>query len=160
MSQFSLDLSAYIAKAKANIDIVTRVAILDVGKRLVERSPVGDGRLWKSPPPPGYVGGRFRGSWDASVDAPPSAMLRTIDPTGAASNGRIFAAVPDKASGKVYYIVNNTPYAQTLEQGHSTQAPFGMVALTVVEWRNIVDDAVNKNRGSGSMADGLKAYPV
>jgi hypothetical protein len=35
------------------------------------------------------------------------------------------------------YFTNNLPYAQALENGHSNQAPGGMVGLTALMLRNI-----------------------
>jgi len=34
------------------------------------------------------------------------------------------------------------PYARALEEGHSRQAPQGVVGLTVIQYQRIVDDAV------------------
>ena len=50
--------------------------------------------------------------------------------------------IPPEASGKLHYIVNNLPYSIALENGHSGQAPQGMVGLTVTEYQTIVQRAV------------------
>ena len=50
------------------------------------------------------------------------------------------AAIPTKAAGPVYYISNSTPYGQRLEEGHSTQAPLGMVALTKIQFQQYIRD--------------------
>jgi len=42
----------------------------------------------------------------------------------------------------VYFLVNNVPYAQALEDGHSTQAPQGIYGLTALEFQQYVDSAV------------------
>ncbi len=149
MASFALDLREYVTKVKGKLDDVTRSAITDVASRCIEASPVGDPATWKSPPPPGYVGGKFRGSWDLSLDTPSTALYRTIDPTGEASKGRIVAAIPEQASGRMYYICNNTPYAMRLENGWSyMQAPLGIVNLVVFDWQKIVSEAVNKVKAS------------
>jgi len=49
------------------------------------------------------------------------------------------AEVLNLKAGQVIYLVNNLPYAIPLEYGHSSQAPGGMVRLTVQKWRPIVD---------------------
>lgn len=157
MASFALDLREFVAKAKDDIDKVVRGAIMGVAKSLIEKSPVGDPSQWdlkfvqvakaQGWIHDGYVGGRFRGSWDLALDAVPTALYRTIDPDGSVSQDRIEAAIPAQAAGKMYYIANLTPYAMALENGHSYQAPAGMVAVTVVEWQNIVTEAVNKVKG-------------
>lgn len=159
-AKFSLDLSAFVAKAKANGHAVVRRVVLDVGTSLVDKSPVGDRELWAAnidraerglpPLPKGYVGGRFRGNWqygNMSEAGVPMAELPDIDPTGQVSIERINAALPTDAAGKLHIIKNNLPYAQKLEDGHSSQAPSGMVGLTVIEYQGIVSAAaasVNK----------------
>ena len=155
---FSIDLRAFVAKTKENMDEVTRAAINDIGNRLIKASPVGDRELWSENivraqhglplTPPGYVGGKFKNSWDCSVDGPPTALYRTPDATGAESTARIAAGIPTEAGGHVYFIANNQPYAVPLEDGHSTQAPLGIVGLTVFDWQQIVDAAVTTVRGS------------
>lgn len=147
MASFALDLREYVAKAKDDIDKVVRGAIMGVAKSLIEKSPVGDGTLWKTPPPKGYMGGRFRANWDLALDSAPTAQYADIDKTGAVSRIRIEAAIPAQAAGRMYYLANNLDYAMPLEEGHSTQAPNGMAALTVIEWQNIVTEAVNKVKG-------------
>lgn len=140
---FALDLKAFAEKFEANAELVTRKVILDVGKRLVEKSPVGDGDLWASPPPEGYVGGRFRANWQYAFNVVPTEALPDIDPTGQVSINRVAAASGEAGT---HYLVNNLPYASRLEEGWSTQAPQGIVALTVIEFQGVVDRAVREAR--------------
>lgn len=137
---FALDLRAFADKTDARMDAAVKRIVLGVAKELVEMSPVGDADYWKSPPPKGYVGGRFKGSWDYGFNEAPTSLLREIDPSGMTSIARIEAGVmASKAAGAVHYIVNNTPYAQRLEEGWSRrQAPQGMVGLTVMKYQTIV----------------------
>lgn len=44
--KFRIDLAAAIAKAKENSNSLVRKVLLDVGTRVVDRSPVGDKELW------------------------------------------------------------------------------------------------------------------
>ena len=116
----------------------------------MKRSPVGDGDLWKTPPPKGYVGGRFRANWQIGVGAAPTGEL--YDPLQSSYPGEkevvasIDAKVPVRAGGRVYYLVNNLPYAQRLEDGWSKQAPKGMVGLTVLEFQQVMGVAVSTVR--------------
>jgi len=147
-SRFSLDMRKWINGGIANSDAVVRKVILDFGTRLVERSPVGDGTLWKRPPPKGYVGGRFRANWQYGNLAGaglPSGELPDIDATGRASTERLAAGVAGAARmATKHYLVNNLPYAIRLETGWSKQAPAGMVAITVAEFQPIIDKAATE----------------
>ncbi|MDY7026076.1 MAG: hypothetical protein SVC26_07035 [Pseudomonadota bacterium] len=102
------------------INLVTQKITVDLHKDLVMTWPVGNPDLWKSPyAPAGYVGGRSRMSWDISVTPKPKfAPLSTSYPVPASTLPQL---------SKVYYITNGAPYAQRLNQGHSTQMPSGTV---------------------------------
>lgn len=139
---FSLDLQRFVEKTKAKADDAVGAIVVGVASRIDERSPVGDAKYWVSPPPKGYVGGHFRANWQLGVDAVPQGEIPGVDQTGEATQGRIVASIPDEAAGNVYWLANNTPYARRLEEGWSRQAPQGMVALTVVEYEQIVREAV------------------
>ena len=152
-NSFALDLRRYVDKYKDDMDKVARTAVIDVGARLIEASPVGDPSKWKLPDsaPPGYVGGTFKNSWDMSVEATPTAIYDKPDKTGADSTARIDAAVPGQAAGPVYFIANTQPYAVRLEEGWSHQSPpNAMVGLTVLAWQQIVDAAVGKVKEGSS----------
>ena len=137
-STFALDLEKFAQKTSRTLEQAVRMVVMECGRRVVEKSPVGDGNLWKDPPPKGYVGGRFRGNWQYSFGAVKDGDLPDIDKTGAVSLSRITAGVNTSPAFGVHYIHNNLPYAQRLEDGYSTQAPAGMVGLTVVEYQQIV----------------------
>jgi hypothetical protein len=139
--EFTLNLSAFVAKAKSNADACVRKIVLDMGTRIVLRSPVGDGKYWKSPPPKGYIGGRFRANWQYGAGVIPGGTLSAIDRNGGATISKIAQAIPFAAAGMIHYLTNNLPYAMRLEYGWSRQAPAGMVAITVVEYQTIVRNA-------------------
>ncbi|MCQ0168433.1 hypothetical protein DN388_15865 [Pseudomonas sp. S12(2018)] len=94
----------------------------------------------------GYVGGRFGGNWQFSIDAPATGELDRIDPSGSQAIADLQAQVQALTIGQTAYIVNNLPYAIPLEYGHSTQAPSGMVRVTLDRFQGIVDEAIRKNR--------------
>ena len=142
---FSDDIRKFAQKAGSNMDKVIRKVVFDIGTSLVERTPVGDAKYWKSKPPPGYVGGHARGNWSHSVGAQVIQEIEGVDPSGGKSINRIAASVPIKAAGKVHYIQNSVPYIEALEDGHSRQCPpGGMVALTKVEFQDMVAKATGK----------------
>jgi hypothetical protein len=138
---FALDLQKFAEKTGKKADDAVGAIVVRISAELDRRSPVGDATYWQHPAPAGYVGGRFRGSWNLGVGELP-ANVETVDPSGAATQGRIIATIPEQASGKVYYLFNATPYGRRIEEGWSRQAPQGVVGLTVIQFQRIVDDAV------------------
>lgn len=141
MSSFSLQLKEFADKTNARADDVVGRVVTNIAQRLDARSPVGDASYWQSKPPKGYVGGRFRGNWQLGIGFAPGGETGRIDPGGAATLGAIVAEIPTKAAGLVFYLANNVPYAQRIEDGWSRQAPQGLVGLTVTEFQPIVAQA-------------------
>lgn len=136
------DMFRFILKGKGAIQKITKQVLLEVGYRLVARSPVGDPSLWTPPYwPKGYIPGDFINNWQLGVDVIPNATyVSGPNELGSDSYTR-FAKLPRWAVGHVYYFVNNLPYAMMLERGHSSQAPIGIVGLTVLEYPEIVRQA-------------------
>ncbi len=144
---FSIDLAKFAEKAKGNMETVVRVSVIEIGNKIIDRSPVGDATAWKNPPPAGYVGGRFRGNWQYGFNSAPSGDFDTIDKSGDVSRQRIQVGITSNPVVGIHYLTNNLPYAQRLEDGYSKQAPSGMVGLTAIEAPGIVEAAaraVNK----------------
>jgi hypothetical protein len=139
---FELAIAAFAAKAKANANLVVRKVVMDIATSLVLRSPVGDAKYWIHAPPPGYVGGRFRGNWQFGIGEIDRTTTTKVDPDGEPTIAGIVGKLPDHLGGQIYYITNSLPYAQALEDGHSRQAPQGVVGLTWVEWRDYLRNAV------------------
>jgi len=111
--------------------------------RLKKKARLVDGMDIKAPP--GYTGGRFRGNWQVSFDAPTTKENGRIDKTGdltkAAGN---YTLSLFKVGMRSIYFCNNVPYAYPLEMGHSTQAPGGMVRITAAEFQRFFDDAIRE----------------
>lgn len=122
---------------RANPDNLTKTG------RLKKKARVVDGMDIKAPP--GYTGGRFRGNWQVSFDAPTTDETGRIDKTGnltkAAGN---YTLSLFKVGMKAIYFCNNVPYAYPLEMGHSTQAPGGMVRITAAEFQRFFEEAVRE----------------
>ena len=152
MGTFALQMAAIIEKTKAAPDLVIRAVLMKIDSRLVSRSPVGDATYWKNKPPAGYVGGRFRGAWQMAIGSP-SSGTGAIDADGSATTAAHAGVVGAAKAGDVIYLTNNLPYAKRIEQGWSRQAPVGLVALTVVEFNTLLDDAVNGVRAGTSASD-------
>lgn len=89
----------------------------------------------------GYVGGRFRGNWQISIGEPAGKELDRIDPNGAPTINTETAKLGSFTVGPAIYITNHLPYAHRLEyEAWSTQAPNGMVRITVEEFDQIVEE--------------------
>jgi hypothetical protein len=138
---FSRDLALFVQRAKANQDLVLRKVCLDLYRSLVMKSPVGNPDLWKHPRK-GYVGGRFRANWQVGVGVINSDMSNPPDADVESAVSRAEGALQDVKVGGVIYITSSLPYAQELEYGHSTQAPAGMLRLTVQEYGQYLEKAV------------------
>lgn len=93
-----------------------------------------------------YVGGRFRGNWNFSIGSPDNSFRIQPDPTGEATMARLVNGAIEFKAGQTAFIVNNLPYAIPLEFGHSTQAPGGMVRITVARFQQIVLEAIRNNQ--------------
>ena len=106
-----------------------KVIALDLFRRIVFKSPVGNPDNWAPtslPPPPGYVGGRFRANWQVTVGRPATGVLEsTGEPPPPNVNVNPYGVI---------WITNNVPYAERLELGWSrTQAPGGVVNIAISE---------------------------
>lgn len=110
------------------VALFQKVIVLDLFRRVVLKSPVGNPSLWANPlsAPPGYVGGKFRANWQITVGAPAQSVIESIAVPSALQIG----AIP---LGTTVWLVNNVPYAEKLEGGWSTQAPAGVVAVSITE---------------------------
>ena len=93
-----------------------------------------------------YVGGRFRANWNFSIGSVDNSFRIHPDPKGTEATARLVAGAIEFKAGQTAFIVNNLPYAIPLEFGHSTQAPGGMVRVTVARFQQIVLDAIRNNQ--------------
>jgi hypothetical protein len=119
-------------------------ANLTKGGRLKKGRKLNDGMDIVAPE--GYVGGRFRANWHISLGVVESVTFDEVDPSGAETTAALVAAMSDFTAGQIAYIINNLPYAIPLEFGHSTQAPGGMVRVTVARFQQIVQQAIRNNQ--------------
>lgn len=104
-----------------------KVIVLELFRRIVLKSPVGNPDLWQNPAgaPPGYVGGRFRANWQITIGTPAEGVIE--------STAAPVANVPNLPKFSTVYITNNVPYAERLEMGWSSQAPSGIVSVSIAE---------------------------
>jgi hypothetical protein len=124
---FTLDVQRFVTKAQSNLDLVVRKVALDLFTRIIIKSPVDTGR--------------FKGNWQVSINSIPSGTLNVLDKDGSATLSRVQGTVGQVKAGDLITLVNNLPYAVRLEYGWSTQAPAGMVRLTIQEYSGVVTKA-------------------
>ena len=140
--KFVVDISRWVDAAKGKVDDVVRKVLYDVSNTIILRTPVDTGRL--------------RGNWQFGEDAIPQGE------TGSAAAPNFVSQINKAKAGHIYYIANNLPYAAVVEYGqypnppkhptgktvggYSSQAPAGMVRVTVLEYSSYLRDAVIKVR--------------
>ena len=141
---FALDIANFAKKAGANVEQVVRKTTGHLLASVVLRTPVGNPSLWKNKPPAGYVGGRLRGNWNVSIGQADLTTTLVRDQSGGATIARGGNAVAKWKSGDIY-VMNSLPYVRAIEyDGHSKQAPAGMVRITVTEFQTFVAQAANE----------------
>ena len=143
---FAAEVAKFSLKTQENMDYIERGIIYKMAESLIDMSPVGNPDIWKGSAPPGYVGGRFRGNWQIGIGAPADGTLNTTDASGGATKTKLASAIEKITAGGVTYITNNLPYAIPLEYGHSTQAPAGMVRVTVARFQSIARQLAKQSR--------------
>lgn len=75
--------------------------------------------------------GRFRGNWQLGLDLKPTSEIPIEDAVGRDSFMAGLSSIGPLKFGQTVWITNNVPYAIPLEEGHSKQAPVGMVKVTL-----------------------------
>lgn len=126
---FSVDLSRWVAKANGNVDKVLRQTVMLASQGIVQRSPVDTGR--------------FRANWQFSVGVPDLSTSKQVDPSGSITMARIQGQIAGIKAGQDAYLTNSLPYAHRLEfEGWSSQAPNGMVRVTLAGLQAAVNDYV------------------
>uniref|UniRef100_A0AB39ABE1 Tail completion or Neck1 protein n=1 Tax=Pectobacterium phage Amona TaxID=3158137 RepID=A0AB39ABE1_9CAUD len=97
--------------------------------------------------PDGYTGGRFRANWQVGIDNIPTGQIDAVDPSGSKTTAAALSVLSTFKVGTTQriYFVNNLPYGYPLEyEGHSKQAPAGMVRISCIEFDNFVKEALGE----------------
>jgi len=115
-----------------------------VATRIVARTPVGSEEQVDDP-------GQAKGNWQGTIGSPAAGTIDHQDESGAETLAEINSKVQEwkPSTGESFYITNNISYIPILEyglypnppkrgtgrtvNGFSTQAPSGMVGITVAE---------------------------
>lgn len=119
----SSDLAAFSKKTEAAGEKVFRGSALEILSTGIKRTPV--------------LSGRLRGNWFTKIN-----KIDGSSSDGRSANKSISNAVIETGKAKltdVIYMVNNLPYAAEIERGSSKQAPAGMIRVTILEWKRLVE---------------------
>lgn len=112
---FNADLDAFAKKLDIGIGAVVEKVGLDLFTKIVKRTPVDTGRM--------------RSSWAVSLSEPSGYTPDAIGPHPLPG----FPKGMTITGKTTLWIVSNLVYAEPLENGHSGQAPQGMVKISVAE---------------------------
>ncbi len=117
----SFDQQLTVAEAQVQLLLltVTRKLALEILRRVVLRTPVRTGRA--------------RGNWQVSIGNPKDGTLDKTDAEGGATIADGTLVINAYTGFKEIWLANNLPYISRLEDGYSSQAPVGMVQITLQE---------------------------
>ena len=144
MSDFALDVSKWVAKAKVAPERVVRSVTIKLRSAVIKGSPIDTGR--------------FRNNWFASGATPSSETTTANAKTGDAAINRATQVVVGIADWTNMTLTNNLPYAEVIEfggypgdgpntvGGFSKQAPQGCVRVNVARFQQLINEEAAKQR--------------
>lgn len=132
MARWSVPISKYVTAAKGDVEKAVRAVSLEVYTKLLIRSPVDTGR--------------FRGNWMIGMAVIPEAADEQRFNKPGAPLPEEMAKLSIYRIGATIHMRNNLPYAVALENGHSQQAPSGVVRVTAAEFGAIVSRKARETR--------------
>lgn len=134
-TQYNAEVARYNAELRNDPANLNKVGRLKKGLKVNDSMALSSGA--------GYVGGRFRGNWQVTFNTRAIGELPNIDPQGQATKSAAASTVMQFTSAiGTIWAVNNLPYAPRLELGWSSQAPSGCVRISVAEFQQFVNQAV------------------
>ena len=129
---FSLRIESWANEALGAIEQTFKDVVIQIGETLINLTPVDTGRA--------------KGSWVLTIGTPSTVSPERYDKEGAETIAALVAEANKLEPGQVAWIVSALPYSIPLEYGHSTQAPTGMVRITVAQFQSIVREAAQRNQ--------------
>ena len=133
MGKFALDLTRFANKYKDRIDVVVQKLTIDIFGNVILITPVDKGRA--------------RMNWTAGDGMYSTSTVDGFDRSGSESISNMSSLVSKTKAGGIVYLVNNLPYIRRLEyDGWSSQAPAGMVRVTIAEFQDYVAKAARDIR--------------
>ena len=139
---FTLDVAAFVEKAKKNPETVMRAVTLKLFSAIIKASPVDTGR--------------FRMNWQVSDSQPATGTIDGFDKTGANATGRVTGFVTGNQAWNEFTLTNNLSYAEVIEfggysgdgpntvGGFSRQAPQGVVRVNIARFNKLLSEEAAK----------------
>jgi hypothetical protein len=155
------DIIKFSTKSFGRVLSLKRAVAVKLFSAVIKDSPVGNPDLWKINEgkngdddgsnniiaPEGYVGGRLRANWNTSIGNPDISTSESVD--FAATLRKIPEAVKAGTLETDIYLSNSLPYAERIEyDGHSSQAPAGMLRRNVARFRLLIQAELRKLKTS------------
>lgn len=84
--------------------------------------------------------GRARGNWQTTANEPATGEIERLDKKGDVTVAEVVNVVSTSASDGTLYLANNLEYIEPLENGHSGQAPAGMVRKNIARIDQILKE--------------------
>lgn len=124
LNMFGSDLKKFSNTVGVSLDKVVKKVSFELHKKVIVKTPVDTGRA--------------RSSWNINAgrvdpSVQPEGRRGRSGATGIALRKQTNFDLPSPYSR--VYITNNLPYITVLEDGSSTQAPRGMVRISIIEIR-------------------------
>lgn len=122
---------------------------------IIRVTPVGNPKLWKVNEgnkgklikPKGYVGGRLRGNWQATINKPATGTINAPDKSGGRAISKVNKTIKEFDINKAMFLTNNLPYAYRVEYGEwSKQRPQGMVRSTIELFKPEIEAQAARNK--------------
>lgn len=130
--EFNAQLTKFARKIQVAPQKVVKKVAFQLFRRIIEKTPVDTGRA--------------RASWNIAIGrvnaavAPEGQHPKSVSALASKANA-VLAGYGEDGRLPVVWISNNLPYIGELENGHSGQAPAGMVALSIMEEKAAFDQA-------------------
>ena len=129
VARIDVDIKRIAKKTKRKLETAAQEVTMDLAEAAIMRTPVDTGFAV--------------GSWYVGLNNS-SEIREGIPDNAGAVIGRVSLGVSQMEVGDVVYILNNASYIQALENGHSQQAPQGMVAITVNDAPQIAERTIQR----------------
>lgn len=121
------EIADFIRNFEAEKDFIFKEATTRVANSIIRLAPVDEGD---------YVA-----DWDANIGGWPTDTQQAPDPKKRKTRQRLKQIIENLKYGDAIFFENNDPASIKLEFGYSSQAPQGVIRLTVRKWRGFVRGA-------------------
>ncbi len=125
------DLRKIAKKKKQTLNQAYSSIMFDLANQMITMSPKDTGA--------------FQANWLAALNTGDYTFDKSKTNVSEA-DGRLTVTLGSLTTDNNFYFTNSLPYAQKLENGHSEQAPSGVVRVTINDFPQIVDKRVRETR--------------